>query len=179
IADGPATAGLNADNFVNDSKSNNAQPIITIPMAGWVAKVGPTRNSLASFSVAKYGAQTSVDPWFTDAGNGVRASTGANITGNDPNDANMPSDATFQRGWVQHLVTRWGNSSAGGVRYYALDNEPNIWHVTHRDIHPNGASMDELFNASVAHATMIKSVDSGAQILGPEEWGWSGYLYSG
>ena len=179
IADGPATAGLNADNFVNDSKSNGAQAIITIPMAGWVAKVGPSRNSLASFSVAKYGAQTSVDPWFTDAGNGVRASNGTNITGNDPNDANTPSDATFQRGWVQHLVTRWGNSSGGGVRYYALDNEPNIWHVTHRDIHPNGTSMDELFNASVAHATMIKSVDSGAQILGPEEWGWSGYLYSG
>src|SRR5688572_2122968 len=148
-------------------------------MAGWVAKVGPSRNSLASFSVAKYGAQTSVDPWFTDAGNGVRASNGTNITGNDPNDANTPSTATFQRGWVQHLVSRCCTSSVCAIRYSALDNEPNIWSVTHRDIQPNGASMDELFNASVAHATMIKSVDSGAQILGPEEWGWSGYLYSG
>jgi hypothetical protein len=178
IADGPATPGLNADNFVNDSKNNGAQAIITIPMAGWVAKVGPTRNSLASFSVAKYGPQQSVDPWFPDAGNGVRT-TGANITGNDPNDANTPSDPAFQRGWVQHLVSRWGTSANGGVRYYALDNEPGIWHSTHRDIHPNGASMDEVFNSSVAYATQIKSVDSGALVLGPEEWGWSGYLYSG
>jgi hypothetical protein len=80
---------------------------------------------------------------------------------------------------VQHLVNRWGASSANGVRYYALDNEPSIWHNTHRDIHPNGASMDEVFNASVAHALQIKSVDAGAKVMGPEEWGWSGYLYSG
>jgi hypothetical protein len=179
IADGPATPGLNADNFVNDSRANGAQPSITIPMAGWVAKVGASRNSLASFSVAKYGAQTSVDPWFPDAGNGLRAGTGAEITGNDPNDANVPSDPAFQRAWVQHLVTRWGNASGAGVRYYALDNEPGIWHTTHRDIHPAGASMDEVFNASVAHATQIKAVDPAAQVLGPEEWGWSGYLYSG
>jgi len=177
IADGPAVAGQSADSFVNLSRTNGAQPLITIPTLGWVAKVGPSRNSLSSFSVAKYGAQTAVDPWFPDAGNGVSAATGQNITGNDPNDANAASTPAFQRAWVQHLVTRWGASSAGGVRYYALDNEPSIWHSTHRDVHPNGASMDELFNASVAHATMIKSVDSGAQILGPEEWGWSGYLY--
>ena len=178
IADGAATPGLNADNFVNDSKANGAQPLITIPMLGWVAKVGASRQSLASFSVAKYGAQQSVDPWFTDAGNGVNTS-GQNITGNDPNDANVASDPAFQRAWVQHLVSRWGLASAGGVRYYALDNEPGIWHSTHRDVHPNGASMDEVFNASVAYASQIKAVDAGAQVLGPEEWGWSGYLYSG
>jgi hypothetical protein len=179
IADGPAVAGQAADTFIDLTKMNGAQPLITIPTMGWVAKMGSSRNNLASFSVAKYGAQTAVDQWFPDAGNGVSVATGRNITGNDPNDANVPSDATFQRGWVQHLVTRWGASNAGGVRYYALDNEPSIWHSTHRDVHPNGASMDEVFNASVAHATQIKSVDPNAQVLGPEEWGWSGYLYSG
>ena len=179
IADGPAVAGQSADNFVSLSKSNGAEPSITIPILGWVAKVGPTRNSLASFSVAKYGAQTSTDQWFPDAGNGVSSATGRNITGNDPTDANVVSDPAFQRGWVQHLVSRWGASSADGVRYYALDNEPSIWHATHRDVHPNGASMDEVFNGSVAYASQIKSVDPNALILGPEEWGWSGYLNSG
>jgi hypothetical protein len=179
IADGPAVAGQSADNFVNLSRTNGAQPLITIPTLGWVAKVGPSRNTLSSFSVAKYGAQTAVDPWFPDAGNGVSAATGQNITGNDPNDANTASTPAFQRAWVQHLVSRWGASSAGGVRYYALDNEPSIWHSTHRDVHPNGASMDEVFNGAVAYATQIKSVDPNAQVLGPEEWGWSGYLYSG
>jgi len=180
LPDGPATAGDSADSFVSQSKTNGAEPIITIPMAGWVARVGADRSRLASFSIAKYGAQTGSDAqWFSDAGNGIRATTGQPITGNDPNDANTPSDATFQRGWVQHLVTRWGPSSGAGVRYYALDNEPSIWHSTHRDVHPSGASMDEVFNRSVSHGTQIKAVDGGAQVMGPEEWGWTGYFYSG
>ena len=49
IADGAAVAGGSADTFVSQSKANNAQPILTIPMAGWVAKLGPTRNNLSSF----------------------------------------------------------------------------------------------------------------------------------
>ncbi|MEO6238613.1 MAG: glycoside hydrolase family 44 protein [Vicinamibacterales bacterium] len=180
VADGPAVAGDSADAFVSQSKTSGAEPIITIPTLGWVAKVGATRNNLASFSIAKYGAQTGSDAqWFPDAGNGISASTGRAITGNDPSDANVPSDAAFQRGWVQHLVTRWGASSAAGVRYYALDNEPSLWHSTHRDVHPNGASMDEVFNGGVAYATQIKAVDPGALVMGPEEWGWSGYFYSG
>ena len=30
------------------------------------------------------------------------------------------------------------------LRYYILDNEPSIWHSTHRDVHPTGATMDEI-----------------------------------
>ena len=180
IPDGAAVAGAAADSFVSQSKTNGAEPIITIPTLGWVAKVGASRNNLSSFSIAKYGAQTGSDAqWFPDAGNGISAATRQPITGNDPNDANVASDASFQRGWVQHLVTRWGASSGAGVRYYALDNEPSIWHATHRDVHPNGASMDEVFNAAVGYASQIKAVDPGALVMGPEEWGWSGYFYSG
>ena len=163
LPDGAGVAGESADNFVNQSKTNGSQPLITIPILGWVAKLGPNRGRLASFSIAKYGPQTGSDAqWFPDAGNGISAATNQPITGNDPNDANTPSDPAFQRGWVQHLVNRWGTSSGGGVKYYALDNEPSLWHATHRDIHPNGASMDEVFNASVAYATQIKAVDPGA-----------------
>jgi hypothetical protein len=109
----------------------------------------------------------------------VSQATGLPITGNDPNDANVPSNATFQQGWMQHLVSRWGTSANGGVRYYILDNEPSIWHSTHRDVHPTGAKMDEIFNDAVAYGGQIKAVDPGALIVGPEEWGWSGYFYSG
>jgi hypothetical protein len=179
IADGGAVAGEASDTFISDSKTRGAEPLITIPMLPWVAKVGPSRNNLASFAVSKYGAQTATDQWFPDAGSGVSAATGQNITGNDPNDANAPSDPAFQGAWVQHIVGRWGAAGSGGVRYYALDNEPSIWHVTHRDVHPSGATMDEVFSAAVAYAWQVKSVDPAAQVMGPEEWGWSGYLYSG
>ncbi len=153
--------------------------MITIPTIGWVAKLGPGRGKLASFSIAKYGAQTGSDwQWMPDAGNGIRSS-GQNVTGNDPNDANVPSSVAFQQAWVQHLVGRWGTSAAGGVRYYVLDNEPSIWHATHRDVHPTGATMDEILTTSVDVAAAIKNVDAGALVVGPEEWGWSGYFYSG
>jgi PKD repeat protein len=80
---------------------------------------------------------------------------------------------------VQHLVNRWGTSSNGGLRYYILDNEPSIWHSTHRDIHPTGATMDEIRNKMIDFAGKIKTVDPSALVAGPEEWGWSGYLLSG
>src|SRR5262249_35365112 len=72
-----------------------------------------------------------------------------------------------------------GDAASGGVRYYILDNEPTIWHATHRDVHPVGATMDELRDKIVDYAAMIKAADPTALVVGPEEWGWSGYLLSG
>ncbi len=39
--------------------------------------------------------------------------------------------------------------------------------------------MEEIWTNMLATAGMIKSNDPNALVLGPEEWGWSGYLYSG
>jgi PKD repeat protein len=180
IAESSATAGERGDTFIRLSRTAQAEPMITIPMIGWVAKLGANRGKLASFSQAKYGAQTGSDAqWFPDAGNGILKATNQNITGNDPNDANVPADALFQKGWVQHLVGTFGAAANGGLKYYILDNEHSIWHGTHRDVHPTGASMDEIKQKMVDYAAAIKSVDPNAVVVGPEEWGWSGYLYSG
>jgi hypothetical protein len=173
------TPGEIGDSFVSVSKAAAAQPMLTIPMVGWVARVGAGRSKLASFSIAKYGSQTGNDwQWFPDAGNGIR-SGGSFVTGNDPNDSGVPADSLFQQAWAQHLVSIWGPSSAGGLAYYILDNEPSIWHATHRDVHPVGATMQEIRDKTVDYAGRIKTVDSGALVVGPEEWGWSGYFYSG
>lgn len=91
-----------------------------------VAKLGPNRSKLANFSVQKYGPQQYTDYWMPDAGNGVRP-YGSLITGNDPNDANVAVDTAFQRGWINHLVSRWGTAANGGLKYYIMDNEPSIW----------------------------------------------------
>src|SRR5262249_47722033 len=66
------TAGADADDFVTTTKAASAQAMLTIPTIGWVAKLAPNRAKLASFSVVKYGAQQATDPFFPDAGNGVR-----------------------------------------------------------------------------------------------------------
>jgi PKD repeat protein len=179
IGDASAVQGERGDTFIFNSKAANAQAMLTIPQIGWVAKIGTNRSKLAGFSIAKYGGQTGNDwQWFPDAGNGVLTS-GQNVTGNDPNDANVPADSTFQQAWAQHLVTRWGSNANGGLRYYILDNEPSIWHSTHRDVHPTGATMDEIKSKMLDYAFKIKTVDSTALVVGPEEWGWSGYFYSG
>ena len=119
IGDSSTVAGERGDSFISSTRAGGAEPMITIPMIDWVAKVGANRTKLASFSQSKYGAQTGNDwQWFADAGNGVLKSTNQNVSGNDPNDANVPNSAAVQDGWVQHLVSRWGLSTAGGLQYY-------------------------------------------------------------
>jgi hypothetical protein len=179
IGDTSSVAGERADTMISNAKAAGAQQMITIPMIGWVAKLGANRAKLASFSIAKYGPQTGNDSqWFADAGNGVKTS-GGNVTGNDPNDANVPADSTFMQSWISHLVSRWGPASSGGLKYYILDNEHSLWQGTHRDVHPTGATMDEIKSKMLDYAAKIKNSDSSALVVGPEEWGWSGYFYSG
>lgn len=174
-----AQPGAEVDAFIASTRAAGAEPLITVPIMGWVARLGANRSRLASFSIAKYGAQQDRDvQWFPDAGNGIRTN-GQYITNNDPNDANMPVDHLFQRDWVLHLLARWGSPISGGVRLFTLDNEPSIWHATHRDVHPTGATMEEVRNKFLSHAAMVKDTAPGALVLGPEEWGWSGYIYSG
>ena len=179
IGDDDPTPAFRIDSFVSTGNSTGTQSLVTIPMIGWVAKLGPNRAKLSSFSIAKYGAQTGNDwQWFPDAGNGV-LTNGQDVSGNDPNDADIPADATFQQGLVQHEVSTFGPASKGGLRYYILDNEHSIWFSTHRDVHPVGPTMDEVASKMIQYSGMIKSVDPSALVVGPEEWGWSGYFYSG
>ena len=180
IDDGNATPGASADAFVADGKNSGAQPMITIPMIGWMPKLGTGRSKLASYSIAKYGPQTGNDSaWFPDAGNGKASPSGAAITTNDPTDANFLTNSTFQQGFVQHLINQWGFSTNGGVRYYIMDNEETIWFSTHQDVHPVGPTMQEIRDDFFVYASMVKSNDPNALVCGPEEWGWNGYLYSG
>lgn len=177
-----AAPSESVDNWV---LGNNASTVaggtlsmITVPIIGWVAKIQANREPMWSFSVAKYGPQQAVEPWHSDAGNGVKTN-GTPVTGNDPNDANIPVSISYQSGWLQHLVNRFGTASGGGVAYYLLDNEPGLWQETHRDVHPTGATMQQLFDKQRDAALLIKQIDPSAQVCGPEEWGWLSYLYSG
>ena len=183
-ASSPRTPGASADDVVADSKNGGAQPMITIPMIGWGPKFGTNGDGrLASYSVAKYGPQVSTDPWWPDAGNGMGTNTTTHtswlITTNDPNDAYLPVNSAFQSGYVQHLMSNWGASTNGGVKFYLMDNEHSLWQSTHQDIHPVGPTMQEIFGKIVDYAGMVKSNDPNALVCGPEEWGWNGYFYSG
>lgn len=174
------------------------ETIVTIPMLSWIAKVAPNATlnggpSLWSYSVKKYGPQVA-DPCGylqgsdggspgADAGSGIK-STGPNctytfITGNDPTDAYMPNSVAIQKAYVQYLVNKYGDSQHGGIKYYQLDNEPFSWSLTHRDIHPNPDTYDEMWSDIQAYAGAIKSVDPNAIVIGPEEPNWYAMWVSG
>ncbi|MCP3710153.1 glycoside hydrolase family 44 protein [Paraburkholderia sp. CNPSo 3274] len=167
------------ERFVALTQAAGATPIVTIPMLGRVAKLGPARETLASFSIAKYGPQPNHDVnGHADAGNGV-APGDKPIAGNDANDASTPDDPQNEQARVADLVKQFGGASGGGVSYYALDNEPSLWQLIHRDVHPTGAHASEIANKVIAYSRAVKAADPHAQIVAPEEWGWQGYFYSG
>jgi len=181
-SDGSGTPGGSADQYVATTRAanNGTQPMFTIPMIDYLANLGLNRGTLAGFAVNKYGAQTATDPWNANAGNGVSAATGKNITGNNPLDTGVANSASIQQSWVQHFVTTLGPStSAAGVKYYILDNEPSLWNSTHRDVHPNPATYQEMYDKIVAYATAIRAVDPNAKIAGFEEWSWWAMYFSG
>ena len=101
------------------------------------------------------------------------------IVGNNPHDANV-AEQLHAAGRLGHASRQpFGLAGDGGDRYYILDNEHSIWHSTHRDVRPTGATMDEVRDTMVDYSSAIKHVDPGALVVGPEEWGWSGYFFSG
>jgi hypothetical protein len=53
-----------------------------------------------------------------------------------------------------------------------------LWNETHRDVHPQPVSYDEIRDLTIEYAPAIKAIDSSAQILGPSVWGWSAYFWS-
>ncbi|MFN8422705.1 MAG: glycoside hydrolase family 44 protein [Anaerolineae bacterium] len=167
-------AGSAADRFVAEGLAVGTNTVLTVPLIGWTAKAG---GRSCSFSVAKYGPQEKADQWMPDCGNGRRRD-GSLVTGNDPNDASTSINPYFVRRWVTHLVDTFGDASQGGVAYYNLDNEPMLWHETHRDVFPRGLDYDGLRDRTLAYAAAVKDADPSAKTLGPAEWGWTGYFWS-
>jgi hypothetical protein len=177
--DPSATPGSSADAFVATDLAAGAQTMLTVPLMGYVAKLGPNRAILPSFSVAKYGPQCSVDPYDSDAGDGVHTDCSTDVTGNNPLIAYIKDSPSKEKGWIKHLVKTWGKSAKGGVGTYLMDNEASIWFATHRDAHPIGPHGTEYANDVIATSAKIKALDPNALVAAPEEWGWDGYFYDG
>lgn len=169
--------GSDADRFVEQDLRTGTKSIVTIPLIGWVSKQRKESHPYdCGFKVSRYGSQDKVDPWDTDCGNGIKS--GVNLTGNDPTDTSVATTSGFISGWLNHLISRYGTAANGGVAYYSLDNEPMLWNSTHRDVHPQPTSYDELRDASLLYAPLIKAADPTAKTLGPALWGWPAYFYS-
>lgn len=175
-------SGSAADRFLEETRAAGGEPILTVPLIGWTPKA---RQKDWGFSVSKYGAQTQTECTATggafwcipDAGNGVLAA-GGNVTGNDPADTSIAVGPPFVTAWMDHLASRFGTAGNGGIRWFALDNEPALWDSTHRDVHPQPLTYDELWTRTRDYAAAIKAKDPAAVVFGPVSWGWCEYFYS-
>ena len=156
--------------FVDKAATKGGFAAITVPIMGWVAK----DTDSYSFSIARLGSQWSHDPQAdkTDRGNGIDAS-GRPIPPPPPDTTSVPITPDQVGAWVTAI-----KAHGGPVRTYILDNEPGLWNTTHRDVHPDPMTYDELMDKTVAYATAIRAADPDALIAGPASHGWWEYFYS-
>jgi hypothetical protein len=80
--------------------------------------------------------------------------------------------------WVSEIAGADAKSGKRSVTQYILDNEPMLWHDTHRSMRPDPLGYDELVERAIEYGTAVREADPTAVIAGPAEWGWTGYFYS-
>ncbi len=164
--------GTSYATFLAEDRAHGLRSALVVPMIGWVAKDATS----CSFPVSVFGPQRSTAFDLPDAGDGLDPG-GRPLRPGPPTRTSVPSTPESIGRWVARIRR---DAAAGGptVDEYILDNEPMLWHRTHRDVHPEPVSYDELLERTVAYATAIRRADPGAVIAGPASWGWLGYHYS-
>ncbi len=60
--------------------------------------------------------------------------------------------------------------------FVSLDNEPDLWSLTHPQIQPQHPTAASFIEKSVALARAVKDVDSSIKIFGPVNYGISGFI---
>jgi hypothetical protein len=152
--------------FIQTAAAAGVGVNFTIPIIPWIARPAPKDGDrLCSFPASLYPTQHKIGS--EKCGDGLKPDGKQKITGNDPSLAMIPNSPEFQRGLVKHITSLF----PGRVKFFTLDNEPGLWKETHRDVFPKGYRTDELVDLSVRYASMIKSVDPAAQVIGLAAWG--------
>lgn len=78
--------------------------------------------------------------------------------------------------YLNYLINTLGNSEIEtGIKAYALDNEPSLWHHTHSRIQGERITCEELIRKSISLAGVVKDMDSNAEVFGPSLFGYSAF----
>jgi len=158
--------------FLDENLEHGVATALTVPTLGWVAKDATSY----SFPISSLGPQAAQAPDLPDAGNGVRPD-GSRFPA-APTRTSVRSTPASVEAWVRAI--RAGDRERGRrrVQLYILDNEPGLWHETHRDVRSEPVTYEELLERTIAYATAIRRADPGATIAGPAAWGWLELQYS-
>ena len=153
------------DAFLTRARAHGLATAFTLPMIGWVAK----DTTSCGFPASLDSEQKRFDPDTHACGNGVGAN-GAPTPSSVPSISSVPAPPGFVAEWVQAIRAK--DPPPRSVRLYYLDNEPTLWPVTHRDVHPNQLTYDEFLERTISYATAARVADPEARIAGLVAWGW-------
>lgn len=166
--------------FITNVQNAGSHALTTMAMMDWVAQA-----SGWSYSVKQFGAQCSVDPNNTDAGDGLETDCQTPVTTSAVTSAYYPllddssqscssGNCVYREPWAQALAAAFGSgtctvpySTITSCHFYDMDNEPDIWNGTHRDVHPAPTGYDEIANLYETEATNLKTWDPSAVRFGP------------
>ncbi len=181
--------------WITDVQNGGAHALTTMPTMAWVAAQEENgSNGMWSFSVAKFGPQCSVDPYNKDAGNGQQTDCKTPVTtsavtsayyplvdtaGECPSGTSDGSACIDRQTWAQALASAFGSgtcsvpySTIASCHFYDMDNEPDSWPGSHKDVHPQGTGYNELANLFESEASALKSSDPAAVRFGPVVSSW-------
>jgi hypothetical protein len=150
-----------SDNFIRITQAVGAEVRLALPTLGWVAKNND--NNTCSFPLA--------DGTCSDAG-GATCKNPGQIA--DPYLANVPTDVEWVTEWVDYLR----NSQGFDIRFFALDNEPELWGYTHYDVHPTCTTFAEILEQYLTYAAAVRPLVPEAELTGPVTCCWEFYWNS-
>jgi hypothetical protein len=151
----------------------DAQGMWAFPLLGYVAK-----TATANFADWEYNRSQ----WWEGvnqnlAGNGVPNTTGtkAKQEGNTHlylQEWNADSSVAILDHWFGEKSIRLKKD---GIRYWNMDNEPEIWSGTHDDVMPKQISAQEFMKRYITLAKKARALDPEIKLVGPvtaNEWQW-------
>lgn len=154
--------------FFDANAARGVQTALTVPMLGWVAK----DTTSFSFSSDDYGPMASMDPDVPKAGDG-RSPAGKALPSPPPVTTSVASTPEAIGAWLKAV-----GQSGHRADMVILDNEPMLWNDTHRDVHPEAVTYDELLEKTVRYGAAVRKAAPKALIAGPALWGWPAYFHS-
>ena len=164
------------EKFVSKAADKGGRAAITVPIMGWVAK----DTASCAFPIKLFPNQDKHDPHRAECGNGKKPDGKTFFDSpKDPSAWQVKISPEDVGAWVAKIKAADQKRGRRVVYQYILDNEPALWDSTHRDVHPEPTTYDELLEKTIAFGTAVRKADPDALIAGPAEWGWPGYFFSG
>ncbi|KAL0951928.1 hypothetical protein HGRIS_008582 [Hohenbuehelia grisea] len=161
-----ASENGNADAWIGWTKAAGSASMLTVPALDWVAK------DATSYSYPKtiYPDQKAFDPYNPDAGNGQFSNGTALSPPTDPKRAYTAWNTTAAKQWLSSLKNK--------PTMVTIDNEIEIAHSTHQDMHPEPMSYDEELKRVIDFATVSKAALPNTLVGAPSTCSWWFYWTS-